>query len=732
MNVLSSLFQRLRIAQKIILVFVAFVILPMVAAGGGLLEYVQAEAYRQTVDHMKNVASAVRASLSNYSADLVITASTLADDAQLRQTLRQDDSLAMNQLLMERRRSMGLGSVTLIDRAGHPVATGGDPFVVSISESLVDDGWQGQTRSLLDLGRPVLFVAVAPIRRSGEVTHLLRLTRRLPESWVDDLRALSGAEISLIRSGRRVETSLLTPVGERSVQTESFVPGPSLETPFYRHQLFGQNYYVRYEPLDFLTGDDTTQLEVAVPSFQVTTITDSLRRSLWLMVVVGLAFGSLGAWVLYRYLAIPLEAFRQAAAEIAAGDLDKRVAVNRRDELGELEQAFNEMTHHLQRSRKKLLEINRNLEALVAARTDELAAVLRSACDAIITLDSGSRITSLNPAAEQLLDCGAAHALHRPVDRIWSYARGNKGAASAGDLVSAQRMLVTKSGHHVPVSVSRSPLRDQSGHQLGEVLIMRDVTREYEIDRMKTEFVSLVSHELRSPLSSIRGYAELLLEGYTDCSLPQIQQWLQVIIRNTDRLVALTDDILDIRQIESGRLSLTLSSIELPPLIESVVASMRPLLSAKGQSLDWKGGDGLPPVQADRDRLLQVLTNLASNAYKYTPAGGHIFIRTWTVTALEEGQQISSQFPSRVNLPSVLVGVSDNGVGISEEDQKKLFTRFFRAYHPATREVKGTGLGLAISKLIIEMHCGGIWVESCLNEGSTFFFTLPLATPDRS
>lgn len=729
-NLLSRLFHRLRIAQKIVLVFVLFVILPMVVTGGGLLRYVQDKAYQQTVAHMDNIANAIQANLGHQSSDLIIVARILADDTRLRQVLRQNDILALTQLLTEKRQSLDLDSVTIISQAEHPVAIDGNTLAMPTSELLVDAGWQGQTRSLIELSPPVLLGAVAPIRRAGEVTYLVLVSRRLPKSWIDDLSALSGAEISLIQAGQRVETSLLTPSGERSLYTDAFVSDPLAETPFYRHQLFGQNYYVRYEPLASLTCDDTTRLEIAVPPLQVTAITDSLNRSLWLVVVVGLIFGSLGAWILYHHLAVPLEMFRQAATDIAAGDLSKRLAVKRRDELGELGRAFNEMTYDLRRSHEKLLEVNRSLEALVAARTDELGAVLRSAGDAIVTLNSQGRIMSLNPAAEALLDCDIAHALHRLAGEIWIHEQSHDKNDNPGqDLTSAHRMLVTKKGRHVPVSVNRAPLRDHSGRQVGEVLIMRDITREYEIDRMKTEFVSLVSHELRSPLSSIRGYAELLLEGFTNCSMAQVQQWLQIIIGNTERLVALTNDILDIAHIESGRLSLTPSPAELPPLIESVAISMRPLLNSKEQSLEWHVSDDLPLVQIDRDRILQVFTNLVNNAAKYTPAGGHIALRTWRVESLAQGRHISADFSTQVVLPVVLVAVTDNGVGISEEDQQKLFTRFFRARHPATQDVKGTGLGLTITKLILEMHHSDIWVESRLGQGSTFFFTLPITIP---
>jgi PAS domain S-box-containing protein len=718
-------------AHKIMLVLVLFVILPMVAVGGGWLRYVQTKADRQAVAHLDSVASAVKASLSDRASDLTVAATALADETRLSEALYQGDPSTLTRLLAEKRQAWGLSGVAVIDRDRNVVATDGEAAVASANGWLIDAGWQGQTRSSVELGLPVIFCAVAPIYRAGEVAHLLQVTRRLPESWVADLRALSGVEISLIQSGERVETTLLTPAGEKSVSTAAFVPDPRPEIPFYRHRLFEQTYFVRYESLSELTGDDSALLEVAVPSAQATAITDSLSQSLWLVVAAGLVFGGLGVWMLARHLVMPLQALYQAACQIAAGDLSKRLAVNRRDEWGELARAFNEMIYSLWRSREKQLEINRSLEAQIATRTGELAAVLRSAGDAIITLDSQARITSLNPAAEALLECDAAHALHRPADKIWTYVQDrDKDDEFEQDLTSVQRMLVTRTGRHIPVSVSRAPLRAQSGRQVGEVLIMRDVSREYEIDRMKTEFVSLVSHEFRAPLSTVRGYAELLADDYKNHPVPEVKQWLQVMVGNIDRLVALTNDILDIARIESGQLTLHPSSVALPSLIERVAVSMQPMLDAKEQTIDWQVSNGLVPVQADRDRVLQVLTNLVSNAHKYTLAGGHIVIQARLVKNLKEGRKVSARFPSEVCLPAILVSVADTGVGISEADQKKLFTRFFRAQHPATREVKGTGLGLTVTKLVLKMHQGDIWVDSRLDEGSTFFFTLPVEAPD--
>jgi PAS domain S-box-containing protein len=248
------------------------------------------------------------------------------------------------------------------------------------------------------------------------------------------------------------------------------------------------------------------------------------------------------------------------------------------------------------------------------------------------------------------------------------------------------------------------------GRFLGRLFGFRDVTQERELDRMKTEFVSQVSHELRTPLTAIKGFTELLLDGDAGDVNEEQQEYLDIVKSNVDRLVALINDLLDISRIESGRIKLDLAPIDVTAIIGSVVATMRPLLDSKQQTLTTGVEPDLPQAMGDRDRVVQVVTNLVSNAHKYTQAGGSI-----SVTAAQTGDMLR-------------VAVRDNGMGIPAEDIPKLFTRFFRVDSSLTREIGGTGLGLSIVRSIVELQGGAVSVESEPGQGSTFGFTLPLAT----
>jgi signal transduction histidine kinase len=228
-----------------------------------------------------------------------------------------------------------------------------------------------------------------------------------------------------------------------------------------------------------------------------------------------------------------------------------------------------------------------------------------------------------------------------------------------------------------------------------------------DVNQLKSEFVTVVSHELRTPLTAITGYIELLLEGQMGPLVVAQRQCLDMVTHNADRLVELIDDLLDIARIEAGKVELKRTTLDLARLIQEVAMVLRPQIEAKGQRLTLELAAALPATSGDAERVRQILTNLLSNAHKYTPPGGHI-----TVAARREAGRVR-------------IDVHDTGIGLSPEDQARLFTKFFRAQHPMTREVGGTGLGLAITHSLVELHGGAITVTSVPGQGSTFSFTLP-------
>ncbi len=359
------------------------------------------------------------------------------------------------------------------------------------------------------------------------------------------------------------------------------------------------------------------------------------------------------------------------------------------------------------------------LGSMLRAQQEEASksqAILEAVADGVMVANAHGRAILFNAAAERILDARRDEIIGRPIDdllglygaegmtwmrqvRQWSVS-----ASARLDLPSVEQRLQIES-RYVTVHVAPVTLGDE---YLGTVSVFRDVTKEVEADLAKSEFVSTVSHELRTPMTSIKGYADLMLLGAAGAMNEEQRRFLGIVKANADRLTVLVNDLLDISRIEGGRIELDFEVMRLEGIVDQVVASLRGKIEEKGLSLSVNVPSDLPAVQADRDRVIQILTNLVSNAYQYTHPGGSI-----AVTAQRKDGMVE-------------VDVADTGIGIGAEDQIKVFDRFFRADDPDVQEFSGTGLGLAIVKSLVEMHHGRLWLESELGKGSTFSFTLPV------
>jgi signal transduction histidine kinase len=230
------------------------------------------------------------------------------------------------------------------------------------------------------------------------------------------------------------------------------------------------------------------------------------------------------------------------------------------------------------------------------------------------------------------------------------------------------------------------------------------------LDEMKSRFVSIAAHELRSPLTAINGYLELLMDNGAGCFTDLQRDYLDIIQSSTHRLLSITSDLLDLTRIETGRLELVLQPIDLAALLRAVTNEYAAQIEAKGQQCTLLIPDGLPAALCDSLRASQILGNLISNATKYTPAGGAISIQL--ERAADEG--------------FLQVAVRDTGVGIPVAEQKRVFERFFRASNALAAGALGAGLGLHITRALVELHGGEIWLESEVGQGATFFVTFPI------
>ncbi len=277
---------------------------------------------------------------------------------------------------------------------------------------------------------------------------------------------------------------------------------------------------------------------------------------------------------------------------------------------------------------------------------------------------------------------------------------------------------------------SASRLADHAAIAITNAQLYAEVKRANDA---KGRFVSEVAHELAQPVTAIKGFNDLMVKGMAGPVNDMQKQFLSTVQFNAERLNTLIKDLLDIGRIETGRLKMEIGAVEIRPIIEETIRSLQSQIDERQMTVEFNVPEELPSVAADRARLIQILTNLVSNAYKYTPSGGRMII---TVTQLKEIQPRTAPRGNwtRLDLSQIkfnpagylACAVKDTGFGIAPEDQAKLFTQFFRSNNPSVREQRGTGLGLAITKSLIELQGGAIWVESELEKGSTFSFSLPI------
>ncbi|MEP7292529.1 MAG: GAF domain-containing sensor histidine kinase, partial [Chloroflexota bacterium] len=239
-------------------------------------------------------------------------------------------------------------------------------------------------------------------------------------------------------------------------------------------------------------------------------------------------------------------------------------------------------------------------------------------------------------------------------------------------------------------------------------------------NQSKSEFVSFVAHELKNPLTSIQGYSDVLLKGAVGGLSDQQKTFLGTIRSNADRMNTLVSDLNDVTKLQTDNLRMELAAVDFRKALNETLPPLQKQIDDKGQTLEITLPDPLPAISADLNRLVQVLTNMVSNAHKYTPPGGAIRIAAAVMTNAMDNK-------GRTIEPMLHISVSDTGIGMSQEDLNRLFTAYFRSDNPLTREQPGTGLGLTITRGIVERHGGNVWVESELGTGTTFHFTIPLA-----
>ena len=433
------------------------------------------------------------------------------------------------------------------------------------------------------------------------------------------------------------------------------------------------------------------------------------QRAVWSMLAVGLTAVGLGlafSLMLAGFLTRPLSHVMSAVQGIAAGDYEVTVPDRSSDELGLLAGEFNEMTSKLRRYR------DMNVESLLAEKTKS-EAIIRSIEDGILLVDEEFAIAGINPAAAKSLGTTVEQARGRHFLELFKdeglfakvKASVESGLAPKADEGEDVVTLGEGDGHSYH-QFAISPIHAKSGRFPGVVLLLRNITRLKELDRLKSEFVMMASHELKTPLTGIGMSIDLLLERARDRISADDRELLTAAQEETRRLKALVNDLLTLAKIESGRIEMDFETLDLQALFGKVAGSMKAQAEDKGIGLAVDPAQDLPKVRVDPNKIAWVLTNLVANAIHSTKAGGSVRIS------------------GRRAAPRVFVEVADTGEGIPFELQSRVFDKFVQVGDGGGQ---GTGLGLAICREIVHAHGGTIWVDSVPGQGSTFTFTVPEA-----
>ncbi|MBT9176873.1 MAG: Sensor histidine kinase WalK [Firmicutes bacterium] len=536
-------------------------------------------------------------------------------------------------------------------------------------------------------------------------------SRELAETLLNNLRARQeDAMIVLVSPRGQVAATSLNPTAERLrglfVQSpdypaivEFFATQAPQEARWEDHT--GRRFYTLALPLSGILTQGTARDEVALvyvrePLDETYSILQEVQARLLnatlLAIGVTLLLGTFAAQTITR----PLQEVTSKAARLASGHFDMEVTVKSRDEIGKLAQVFNFLTAELRKTMTELRNDKTKLEAILTQMTN-----------GVIAVDTHGHIIHANIRARDMLGITpeTSSAAILEVLNLGDIARLLQGS---GPKVAETEL---KAPYTIAVRAYAAPFHSADGEVSGGIIVLQDITEEARLAQMRREFVANVSHELKTPLTTIKGYAETLLSGALDTK-DVAASFLSTISEEADRMDRLIKDLLTLSALDFQQARLTMRPTLLDELILDVADKLA--FAAQKRNLRFRTDflEEVPAVMANADKVEQVLINIMSNAIKYTHEGSDI-----TVSVMAVGDMVR-------------VGIKDQGPGIPKEDQPRIFERFYRVDKARARELGGTGLGLAIAKQIVEAHGGWIGLESAPNQGTEIYFFLPRHAPN--
>jgi two-component system phosphate regulon sensor histidine kinase PhoR len=513
-----------------------------------------------------------------------------------------------------------------------------------------------------------------------------------PIELANDISRSLGVRVTLIApSGKVLGDSDLTPTGVAEVENHSGRPEvmAAMET--------GRGKSIRWSATVNILFiyvairlDDGSVLRLARPLSSVESLISGLRKQLGVALILSVGLTLLFGYMVYAFVSRPLHRMAEASHELAVGNLDCELPVVGDSDLAVMGSSLNAMARSLKLQMGELQGDKRRIEAIVAAMSAGM-----------VVFDHDARVVLSNEAIRKLLEIHGDAQGKMPMELVRhpSIEIAVREALRGFDVPPVD--LTTGSGR--VLSAKAAPVRSLSGQTELAVVVFHDLTEIRRTEKMRKDFVANVSHEFKTPLTSIRGYAETLLD--TSAHDPEhTREFLETIQRNATQLQALVEDLMVLAQLESEP-PVEKKTISVGDLIKEQIASRRRSLAEKSLQVEVNCTTG--EILADRDRLARALSNLLDNAIHYNKIGGQI------------------QISSRQEGGTFVVDIKDTGSGIPQSDLVRVFERFYRVEKSRTRDSGGTGLGLAIAKHAVESQGGSISVESKLGSGSTFTITLP-------
>lgn len=392
----------------------------------------------------------------------------------------------------------------------------------------------------------------------------------------------------------------------------------------------------------------------------------------------------------------------EAVTDIFGKELEKRLTQNSQEINQKYETIIKEKTHNEEIAWRKYQKVTEDKK--------ETEAVIHSIAEGLVVVNSQGKVIMMNPAAEKLLGVSKKDKLGQQItdnmkdEQLVSLIRKQPGKEGREIELAAQADETKKT-----LRASTAVIENEEGKTVGMVSVLSDITKQKELDQMKSGFVANVSHELRTPLVAMEKSIALILNKDAGPLTQTQEQFLSIAHRNLQRLSGLINDLLNLSKLEAGKVEFKKSPVAIDKVIIESIEGLQSWAKARGVEVSTKIEASLPEIAVDANRIIQVLTNLIGNSIKFTPQGG-------TVTV--EAKLYDAQ--------SMVICVTDTGIGIAKENLAKLFDKFYQVGERVATDISGTGIGLSIAKEIVELHRGRIWAESQKGKGTTFSFTLPL------